>query len=192
LEAPSRARKALQNSIYGNNCPSAQINLSNSNCAVWTRSLLDAVIFILLRLFDAARWLLWLLLFARRLMGATIDAVAAALFRRYLSGVLVEANCVRMVRFIQDSIFSAESPATTDQEKILRMELAQRLTLEYFQEQLPNFIIKAIGQKKFRMGIQAVFRTLQYPRLNKQLSYVLLDVITRKLFPLENFLELQQ
>lgn len=66
------------------------------------------------------------------------------------------------------------------------MELAQRLTLEYLQEQLPNYIIKAIGQKQFRHGVQTIFRILQYPRLNKQLSYVYLDVIVQKLFVLDD------
>lgn len=66
------------------------------------------------------------------------------------------------------------------------MELAQRLTLEYLQEQLPVYFMKLIGHKQFRQGIQTIFRILQYPRLNKQLTYVYLDVITQKLFPVED------
>lgn len=66
------------------------------------------------------------------------------------------------------------------------MELAQRLTLKYLQEQLPTCFMKLIGHKHFCQGMQTIFRILQYPRLNKQLAYVYLDIITQKLFPIEN------
>lgn len=66
------------------------------------------------------------------------------------------------------------------------MELAQRLTLEYLQEQLPVCFIKLIGDKQFCQGMQTIFRILQYPRLNKQLAYVYLDLIAQKLFLVED------
>lgn len=66
------------------------------------------------------------------------------------------------------------------------MELAQRLTLKYLQEQLPTCFIKLIGHKQFCQGMQTIFRILQYPRLNKQLAYVFLDIITQKLLPVED------
>lgn len=73
------------------------------------------MLFIFNRLFNVACWLLWPLVFIRHLMGGTIDAMAAVHFRRFLNDVLVEANCIRILRFIQDSIFSVDSLATTDQ-----------------------------------------------------------------------------
>uniref|UniRef100_A0A0M3JKQ1 Sorting nexin-14 (inferred by orthology to a human protein) n=1 Tax=Anisakis simplex TaxID=6269 RepID=A0A0M3JKQ1_ANISI len=63
--------------------------------------------------------------------------------------------------------------------------LAQRRTLEYLQEELPVHLLKCFGHKRFRLGISTLFRTLQYPKLNKQLSYVLLDVLVQKLLPME-------
>lgn len=67
----------------------------------------------------------------------------------------------------------------------MRAELAQRRTLEYLQEELPAHLLKSFGQKRFRQGVYTLFRTLQYPRLNKQLSYILLDVLIEKLLPVE-------
>uniref|UniRef100_A0A8R1TIR1 Sorting nexin-14 n=1 Tax=Onchocerca volvulus TaxID=6282 RepID=A0A8R1TIR1_ONCVO len=186
LEVSSQTRNTLQSNIYRDNCPTAQIDFSLTKNTLWMKSLCDATVFILNRLFDVVRWPLWIIIIIRQIMGSTIDAVAAVLFRRFLNGIFVEINCVRMLRFIQDSIFGPNSPAKSDEEKVLRMELAQRLTLEYLQEQLPVYFMKLIGHKQFRQGIQTIFRILQYPRLNKQLTYVYLDVITQKLFPVED------
>lgn len=179
-------RKILQSDIYGNNCPSAQIDFSLTGSTLWTKSFCDAILFILNRLFGVIRWPMWIIITIRHLMGDTIDAVAAVVFRRFLNRIFVDVNCMRMLRFIQESIFGCNNSTKTDQEKMLRMELAQRLTLEYLQEQLPLCFIKLIGHKQFCQGMQTIFRILQYPRLNKQLAYVYLDIITQKLFPVED------
>lgn len=60
--------------------------------------------------------------------------------------------------------------------------MAQRLILEYLQEEIPSNLLKAIGHKEFRRGVIAILSALQYPRLNKQLSYVFLDILVAKLF----------
>ncbi|KAM3718194.1 Sorting nexin-14 [Dirofilaria immitis] len=170
-EVAKQTRNRLQSDIYGDNCPSAQIDFSLTQTTLWTKSFCDAVLFILNRLFGVVRWPLWIIVIIRHLMGNTIDAVAAVLFRRFLNKIFVEFNCIRMLRFIQDSIFGINNPSKSDQEKMLRMELAQHLTLEYLQEQLPIYFIKLIGHKQFRKGILTIFHILQYPRLNKQLAY---------------------
>lgn len=71
------------------------------------------------------------------------------------------------------------------------MELAQHLTLKYLQEHLPIYFIKLIGGKQFTQGMETIFRILQYPRLNKQLAYVYIDLIARKLFPTEDELDME-
>ncbi|VDN03917.1 unnamed protein product [Thelazia callipaeda] len=185
-EITHRTCKVLQSDIYGNNCPSVQINYSFSEPKIWTRSLYDAVLFLLNRLFGVVQWPLWIIISIRHLMKDTIDAVVATFFRRFLNSLFIEANCIHILQFIQDSLFGVGCSATTDQEKVLRMELAERLTLEYLQEQLPHCFINLIGQKEFRNGLHNVLHIFQYPRLNKQLSYVYLDVIMRKLFPVQN------
>uniref|UniRef100_A0A0R3RY84 Sorting nexin-14 n=1 Tax=Elaeophora elaphi TaxID=1147741 RepID=A0A0R3RY84_9BILA len=185
-EIASQTQGILQSDIYGDNCPSAQIDLSLTKSALWTNSFYDSILFILNRLFGVVRWPIWIIIAIRHLMGGTVDAVAAVLFRRFLKRLFVEVNCIRILRFIQESIFGLKNSAETDQEKVLRMELAQRLTLKYLQEQLPICFIKLIGRKQFCQGTQTIFRILQYPRLNKQLTYVYLDIIIQKLFPVEN------
>ena len=43
--------------------------------------------------------------------------------------------------------------------------------------------VKAVGMENFDQGIRLIFDLLQRPRLNKQLSYMLLDAIIVELFP---------
>ncbi|VDM40632.1 unnamed protein product [Toxocara canis] len=150
-----------------------------------TRSLLDTLAFVFIRMFTIPRWFASLLISTRSLAAHTLDAAVALLLRNVLRIAFLESNCVRMVRLIQDSLFAADQLPSTEQEKALRAELAQRRTLEYLQEELPTHLLKAFGQKQFRQGVATLFRTLQYPRLNKQLSYVLLDVLVQKLLPVE-------
>ncbi|EJD74331.1 PXA domain-containing protein [Loa loa] len=185
-EIANQTRRILASDIYGDNCPSAQTDFSLTKSTLWTNSFYDAVLFILNRLFGVVRWPIWIIITIRHLMGSTIDAVAAVLFRRFLSRMFVDINCIRILRFIQESVFGFNSSTETDQEKMLRMELAQHLTLEYLQEQLPVCFIKLIGHKQFSQGMQTIFRILQYPRLNKQLAYVCLDIFIQKIFPIEN------
>lgn len=73
------------------------------------------MLFILNRLFGVIRWPIWIIITIRHLMGGTIDAIAAALFRRFLNRIFVEVNCIRILRFIQGSIFGLNSSAETDQ-----------------------------------------------------------------------------
>ncbi|MFH4973706.1 hypothetical protein AB6A40_000415 [Gnathostoma spinigerum] len=180
IEFPNKPNRLVISTIYGNNCPTAHCDISaNKLHEPWSKSLVDSLIFLLDRFFTIPRLISSTVRFLSQL---SIDAAVAALLRYYLHAVLSETNIVRMVRLMQDALFSAEEKHSTEQEKTLRAELAQRRTLEFLQEELPNHLINVVGQKRFRAGIQALFNTLQYPRLNKQLSYVLLDIIIQKVF----------
>ncbi|VDK28597.1 unnamed protein product, partial [Anisakis simplex] len=111
----------LLNSIFGNNCPTAKP--SNTDAAagdtkafsqIWTNSLMDALVFIFVRLFAIPRWFLALLVSTKWLAARTIDAVVGVLLRRILQIAFTESNCVRMVTLIQDALFSADQSTTTD------------------------------------------------------------------------------
>lgn len=78
-------------------------------------SFYDAILFILNRLFGVVRWPIWIIITIRHLMGGTIDAVTAVLFRRFLNKIFVEVNCIRILRFIQESIVGLNNPVESDQ-----------------------------------------------------------------------------
>lgn len=64
----------------------------------------------------------------------------------------------------------------------MRAELAQRRLDDYLEERLSNLFVKLIlDSRRCRTFIQELFRVLQYPRLNKQLGLVLMDVLVEKI-----------
>ncbi|VDN52149.1 unnamed protein product [Dracunculus medinensis] len=182
-ECVSKPRKFLLSTIFGDNCPTSVIDLTTSGQYVfWTRSFTDSLAFLLDHLFLVPHWFASLLLSSQVLFGSAIDNMISTFLKRVLTTAFLESNCIHLIRFIQDSLFSGDSVTSTNQEKALRAELAQRLILEYLQEEIPSNLLKAIGHKEFRRGVIAILSALQYPRLNKQLSYVFLDILVAKLF----------
>uniref|UniRef100_A0A0E9QX24 Sorting nexin C-terminal domain-containing protein n=1 Tax=Anguilla anguilla TaxID=7936 RepID=A0A0E9QX24_ANGAN len=48
---------------------------------------------------------------------------------------------------------------------------------------IPDFLGKCIGEEAKYDGVRLLFDGLQQPLLNKQMTYVLLDIVTQELFP---------
>jgi len=53
----------------------------------------------------------------------------------------------------------------------------------YLTSLVPSPVVRAVGEEQFELGSKLLLECLQNPRLNKQLSYVLLDLILVELFP---------
>ena len=83
-----------------------------------------------------------------------------------------------LIRLVESALFDPGEPLS-DADKERRKELA----LEHFQNYLRPFIQPLAGRNNYEDGIQFVFDALQDPVLNKQLTYILLDVILEELFP---------
>lgn len=72
---------------------------------------------------------------------------------------------------------------TSELERRTRADLARRMTIDYLITELPSPAIAAVGHDRFVHGVELLFECLQNPRLNKQLTYVLLDLLVQELFP---------
>uniref|UniRef100_A0A0N5AGE4 Sorting nexin-14 n=1 Tax=Syphacia muris TaxID=451379 RepID=A0A0N5AGE4_9BILA len=181
-ETVSRPRLLLINSIFSTGHlkmrPDSWL-CSNSN-QFWTKSVAYAVLFLLNKVYCIVDWLFILLCSVHSVVHALIDFYAKIVVQKIIKNALLEANCVRFIQLIQTSLFCC-SPSSTEQEMVLRSELALRRALDYLEEEIPAIFIRAVGHKNFRQGTTSVFRVFQYPRLNKQLSYILLDIIVQRL-----------
>ncbi|TMS34314.1 hypothetical protein L596_001939 [Steinernema carpocapsae] len=175
-------KQILLNSIYGNNCPSVCVKSTLFDYIPWTRSICQSLLFLIQRCFEVSSSVTCLLVTILGFFGS-LDKVIVNLLTAVLGYSLSDSNVVQLVHLLQTALFSPEDSSSTEQEKVLRAELAQRRTVEYLQDQLPSTFVHGIGKKKFRASVRNLFSTLQHPRLNKQLSYVLLDMLVRKLFP---------
>uniref|UniRef100_A0A1I7YM95 PX domain-containing protein n=1 Tax=Steinernema glaseri TaxID=37863 RepID=A0A1I7YM95_9BILA len=176
-------KQVLSNSIFGNNCPTSCATSTLFDYAPWTRSVCQALMFLMQRSFQVSSTFSCLLLSVIGFFRCVVDKVIVNFLGSVLDYSLNDSNVVQLVQLLQKALFSAEEGLSTEQEKVMRAELAQRRTVEYLQDQLPSAFVQGMGKKRFRRGVQNLFSTLQHPRLNKQLSFVLLDLLVKKLFP---------
>uniref|UniRef100_A0A0N4YFY1 Sorting nexin-14 (inferred by orthology to a human protein) n=1 Tax=Nippostrongylus brasiliensis TaxID=27835 RepID=A0A0N4YFY1_NIPBR len=120
---------------------------------------------------------------SRILCRNTVDNLMLQLLRKAYWAVFSEVNLVTIIQLIQTAVFCSDSSLPSDQEKSLREELAIRRALEFAQDEMPSYVLRALDSRCWRDGVKRLVNTLQYPRLNKHLSYLLLDQLITKLFP---------
>uniref|UniRef100_A0AAX7VTN0 Sorting nexin 14 n=1 Tax=Astatotilapia calliptera TaxID=8154 RepID=A0AAX7VTN0_ASTCA len=78
-----------------------------------------------------------------------------------------------------DAVFCESSEERTAEAKQARA----KQTFEEMMKYLPDFVVKCIGEESKYEGIQLLFDSFQQPLLNKQMTYVLLDIAVLELFP---------
>ncbi|VDO38535.1 unnamed protein product [Haemonchus placei] len=133
----------------------------------------------------ASHWTMNIHSALRMLCRNTIDYLMLHLLKRLYWIVFSEVNLVTLTQLIQTAIFCSDGSLPSDQEKSLREELATRRALEFAQEEMPSCVLRVLDSKSWRGGVKRLVNTLQYPRLNKHLSYLLMDLLMTKLFPEE-------
>ncbi|KFM77679.1 Sorting nexin-14, partial [Stegodyphus mimosarum] len=80
-----------------------------------------------------------------------------------------------LLNLLRDALFFEDDPPRSRRQKAERARQALKQTKDFF----PSFMIT----KKFDESINLLFDILQHPLLNKQISYVLLDILAVELFP---------
>uniref|UniRef100_A0A6Q2YKF3 Sorting nexin 14 n=1 Tax=Esox lucius TaxID=8010 RepID=A0A6Q2YKF3_ESOLU len=78
-----------------------------------------------------------------------------------------------------DAVFCETSEERTPLDKQRRAKKAFEEMLNY----LPDFVEKCIGQEAKYEGVQLLFDGFQQPLLNKQMTYILMDIAVEELFP---------
>uniref|UniRef100_A0A8W4FHX6 Sorting nexin-14 n=1 Tax=Sus scrofa TaxID=9823 RepID=A0A8W4FHX6_PIG len=78
-----------------------------------------------------------------------------------------------------DAVFCENTEPRSLQDKQKRA----KQTFEEMMNYIPDLIVKCIGEEAKYKSIRLLFDGLQQPVLNKQLTYVLLDIVIQELFP---------
>jgi sorting nexin-14 len=88
---------------------------------------------------------------------------------------------VELIHLLRDSLyFEKDLPLRTSQQKNQRSQLA----LKYAKEFIPNWIVvNILGKERHEEVMFLLFSIFQYPLLNKQLLYLIFDIIVKELFP---------
>ncbi|XP_008296334.1 sorting nexin-14-like isoform X2 [Stegastes partitus] len=129
--------------------------------------------------FHVPDWLHHMLAAGRILFKSTFEAYMDQYMQSKLEQILQEHRMVSLITQLRDAVFCENSEERRAEDKQIRA----KQTFEEMMKYLPDFVGKCIGEEAKYEGIQLLFDGLQQPLLNKQMTYVLLDIAVQELFP---------
>ncbi|XP_053192894.1 LOW QUALITY PROTEIN: sorting nexin-14 [Scomber japonicus] len=124
-------------------------------------------------------WLHHMLAAGRILLKNTFEAYMDQYMQSKLEQILQEHRMVSLITQFRDAVFCESSEERTAEDKQIRA----KQTFEEMMNYLPDFAGKCIGEEAKYEGIRLLFDSFQQPILNKQMTYVLLDIAMQELFP---------
>ncbi|KAA8582958.1 hypothetical protein FQN60_015504 [Etheostoma spectabile] len=184
LSPSAENSKKLFSDLFKNNA-----NLSerlerkqNRNCfreMVSVDGMYDYMMYVGQVVFHTADWVNCCLAAGRILFKNTFEAYMDQYMQSKLDHILQEHNMVSLITQLRDAVFCESSEERTAEDKQLRA----KQTFDEMMKYLPDFVVKCIGQERKYEGIRLLFDGFQQPILNKQMTYVLLDIAVQELFP---------
>lgn len=184
LSPSSENDKKLFNELYKNNANRSETleKRHNQNYfmeMITVDGLYDYLMYIGRVVFHIPDWLHHLLMGGRILLKNTLEAYSHHYLQSKLSQVLEEHRLISLITLLRDAVFCESSQRRSAQEKHKRAKKTFEEMLRY----IPDIIGKCIGEEAKYEGVCLLFDGLQQPVLNKQLTYVLLDIAIQELFP---------
>ncbi|GMT16727.1 hypothetical protein PFISCL1PPCAC_8024, partial [Pristionchus fissidentatus] len=198
LSSVDSAPFSLYSPVYGNNFSDLKMDekdepFQKDRAEKWTRSTLDSIILLCLPYLSSSidifpsgvrpfitRIVVYLLTLCSY---KAFDEAVLILLRRTLERGLCGANLISCIQLTQQTLFCREDVVVTEQEKALRMELADRRTKQFIEESIPTNRLRFVPLRSLSSLLSQTLHSLQFPCLNKHLSLVLLDVLVPTLFP---------
>uniref|UniRef100_A0A8C8G5R1 Sorting nexin-14-like n=1 Tax=Oncorhynchus tshawytscha TaxID=74940 RepID=A0A8C8G5R1_ONCTS len=184
LSPTAEKNKKLFTDLYKNNA-----NLSeglekkhNRNCfmeVISVEGMYDYMMFMGRVVFHMPDWLHHILSGGRILFKNTLEAYMDNYIQHKLDVILQEHHVVSLVTMLRDAVFCETSEELTTGDKQRRAKKAFEEMMNY----LPDFVEKCIGQEAKYEGIRLLFDGFQQPLLNKQMTYILMDIAVEELFP---------
>lgn len=184
LSPTSENDKKLFNDLFKNNANRSESAEKRHNQNYFmemmtVEGIYDYLMFIGRVVFRIPDWLHHLLMGGRILLKNTLEAYTNHYLQLKLDQVFEEHRLVSLITLLRDAVFCESSPARSAADKQKR---AQK-TLEEMMKYIPDSLGKCIGEEAKYEGVCLLFNGLQQPVLNKQLTYVLLDIAIIELFP---------
>ncbi|CAJ0956132.1 unnamed protein product [Ranitomeya imitator] len=129
--------------------------------------------------FHISDWLHHLLMGGRILLKNTLETYTDHYLQCKLEQLSQEHRLVSLITLLRDAVFCE----TTEPRAVSAKQKRAKQTFEEMMAYIPDLIGKCIGEEAKYEGIRLLFDGLQQPVLNKQLSYVLLDIVILDIFP---------
>ncbi|ETE67249.1 Sorting nexin-14, partial [Ophiophagus hannah] len=177
-------KSALYNELYKNNANRSE-NLErrqNENYflkMMTVEGVYDYLMYIARVVFHIPDWLHHILMGGRILLKNTLEKYIDNYLQYKLEQLCQEHRLVSLITLLKDAVFCENSQPCSLQDK----HKWAKQTFEEMMKYIPDLIGKCIGEDAKYEGIRLLFDGLQQPVLNKQLTYVLLDIGIQELFP---------
>ncbi|XP_038048317.1 sorting nexin-14-like [Patiria miniata] len=139
----------------------------------------DYILYLATAVFNVAPWMHQGLIVFQKLFKNSLETFLDSYLAKKLEIVQSEEQVEDIIHNLRDVLFFDDEPPRTDAQKQQRKEETFQQMLDFFPKQLHQ----VIGEDKFCAGLRFVFDGLQYPKLNKQLAYTLLDIVLLEAFP---------
>uniref|UniRef100_A0A8C6NR93 Sorting nexin-14 n=1 Tax=Nothobranchius furzeri TaxID=105023 RepID=A0A8C6NR93_NOTFU len=184
LSPTSENDKKLFNDLFKNNANRSEMTEKRHNQnyfmeMITVEGVYDYLMYVGRVVFHIPDWLHHLLMGGRILFKNTLEAYTDNCIQFKLNQVVQEHRLVSLITLLRDTVFCESSSPRSVQDKQSR---AKR-TFEEMMSYIPDVLSKCIGEEAKYEGVRLLFDGLQQPVLNKQLTYVLLDIAIQELFP---------
>ncbi|XP_076605304.1 sorting nexin-14-like isoform X6 [Chaetodon auriga] len=184
LSPTSENDKKLFNDLFKNNANRSEMTEKRHNQnyfmeMITVEGVYDYLMYVGRVIFHIPDWLHHLLMTGRILFKNTLEAYTDYYLQYKLNQVVEEHRLVSLITLLRDTVFCESSLPRSAQDKQRRA----KKTFEEMMTYIPDFLGKCIGEEAKYEGVRLLFDGLQQPVLNKQLTYVLLDIAIQELFP---------
>ncbi|XP_030840776.1 sorting nexin-14 [Strongylocentrotus purpuratus] len=141
--------------------------------------IIQYVLYLARSVFDVPVWMHQMIVTFAKIFGNSLETYLDYFINTKTEMLKSEQMVEHIMYLLRDVLFFDDDPPRTDAQKLERKEFAFQQMLKFF----PSIVPKVLGEEKFYDGCKIVFDALQYPKLNKQLSYILLDIVIKEIFP---------
>ncbi|KAL6055563.1 hypothetical protein STEG23_020545, partial [Scotinomys teguina] len=184
LSPTSENNKKLFNDLFKNNANRAETTERKQNQNYFMEvmtvdGVYDYLMYVGRVVFQVPDWLHHLLMGTRILFKNTLEMYTDYYLQRKLEQLSQEHRLVSLITLLRDAIFCENTEPRSLQDK----QKGAKQTFEEMMNYIPDLIVKCIGEETKYGSIRLLFDALQQPVLNKQLTYVFLDIVIQELFP---------
>uniref|UniRef100_A0A2K5RSL8 Sorting nexin-14 n=1 Tax=Cebus imitator TaxID=2715852 RepID=A0A2K5RSL8_CEBIM len=184
LSPTSENNKKLFNDLFKNNANRAENTERKQNQnyfmeVMTVEGVYDYLMYVGRVVFQVPDWLHHLLMGTRILFKNTLDMYTDYYLQCKLEQLFQEHRLVSLITLLRDAIFCENTEPRSLQDK----QKGAKQTFEEMMNYIPDLLVKCIGEETKYESIRLLFDGLQQPVLNKQLTYVLLDIVIQELFP---------
>ncbi|KAK4823595.1 hypothetical protein QYF61_003795, partial [Mycteria americana] len=184
LSPTSENNKKLFNDLFKNNANRSENTERRQNQNYFmemmpVEGVYDYLMYVGRVVFHIPDWLHHLLMGGRILFKNTLELYTDYYLHCKLEQLFEEHRLVSLITLLRDAVFCENTEPRALQDKQKRA----KQTFEEMMRYIPDLIGKCIGEEAKYEGIRLLFDGMQQPVLNKQLTYVLLDIGIQELFP---------